>query len=118
MVMARLVVEGEELVVRLTWLERLLTRRREVRVPLTDVQDVTVEADWWRALRGLRRTGRWLPDRFCVGVWRHPRGRDFVAIREHGPVVLVDLRSSAPFARLAVSTADLEDIARAIRRGM
>ncbi|MFE0512308.1 hypothetical protein [Streptomyces sp. NPDC058964] len=113
---ARLVVDGEDMVLRLALRERLLARRREVRVPLAAVREVAVEPDWWRGLRGEPRSGRWLPDRFCVGQWRHSEGLDFVAVREHGPVVVVDLWPPAPFARLAVSAADAEGVARTIRR--
>ncbi|WP_183154582.1 hypothetical protein [Streptomyces shenzhenensis] len=118
--MARLAVDGPDLVVRLGGPERLLIRRaRAVRVPLTAVRDAAVEPDWWRALRGLPRFGRWLPDRFCAGEWRHPEGRDLVAVRERGPVVVVDLwPSSAPYARLVVSAADPEGVVRAVRRAM
>ncbi|MGW0628885.1 hypothetical protein [Streptomyces sp. NPDC002758] len=116
--MTRLLVDGGDLVVRLTWAERLVARRREVRVPRAAVRRVTVEPDWWRALRGERRTGRWLPDRFCVGEWRHPDGLDFVAVRERGPVVVVDLGPTAPFARLTVSASDAESVVRAIRQAL
>jgi hypothetical protein len=113
---ARLVVDGEDVVLRLALSERLLARRREVRLPLTAVRAVSVEPDWWRGLRGLPRSARWRPDRFCLGEWRHAEGRDFVAVRAHGPVVLVELWPSAPFDRLAVSTADPEGVVRAIRQ--
>ncbi|MFI5685177.1 hypothetical protein [Streptomyces sp. NPDC051636] len=113
---ARLVVDGDDVVVRLTLRERLLARRREVRVPLAAVREVTVQPDWWRALRGERHAGRRLPGRFCLGEWRHTRGRDFVAVRESGPVVLVGLWPPAGYARLAVSAPDAEAAARAVRR--
>ncbi|MEU6576869.1 hypothetical protein [Streptomyces sp. NPDC046805] len=113
--LARLDVDGGDLVVRLGWAERFLARRREVRVPLSAVREVRVEPDWWRGLRGLPRSARWLPDRFCVGEWRHPGGRDFVAVREHGPVVVVDLKPSATFARVTLSASDPESVVRVIR---
>ncbi|GGJ30287.1 hypothetical protein [Streptomyces brasiliensis] len=114
--MARLVVDGTDLVVRLTPAEMLVARRREVRVPRTDVRHVVVEPDRWRGLRGVRRSGRWLPDRFCVGEWRHPDGRDFGAVRGRGPVVVAGLAPSAPFERLTVSVPDAESVVRAIRQ--
>ncbi|MFF4755083.1 hypothetical protein ACWD5R_28520 [Streptomyces sp. NPDC002514] len=118
--MARLVVEGQDLVLRLSGPERLLVRRpRAVRIPWAAVRDAAVEPDWWRALRGLPRFGRWLPDRFCVGEWRHHEGRDLVAVREHGPVVVVDLwPGRARYARLVVSVAGPEGVVRAVRRAM
>ncbi|MET9089765.1 hypothetical protein ABZX77_49310 [Streptomyces sp. NPDC004237] len=118
--MARLTVDEDEVVVRLSGPEMLLARRSRIRVPLAQVRGASVEPDWWRVLRGeAHHHGHWLPDRFCVGAWEYPGGRDFVAVHEHGPVVLVDLTRSAPFARLAVSAgdaADAESAVRAIRR--
>jgi hypothetical protein len=105
--MARLDVTGGDVVVRLTWGERLRVRRREVRVPLADVKGVRVEPDWWRALRGTPRSGRGR-----VGERHHPQGRDFAAVRVGVPVVLVDLWRPVPFARLAVSVPDAERVAR------
>ncbi|MER7837544.1 hypothetical protein ABTY98_16945 [Streptomyces sp. NPDC096040] len=114
--MARLTVDGDEVVVRLGGRERLLAHRGRVRVPLAQVRAASVEPDWWRVLRGEPHPGHFLPDRFCVGAWEHPGGRDFVAVHGHGPVVLVELEPSAPFARLAVSADDAEATVAAIRR--
>ncbi|MFE9609832.1 hypothetical protein [Streptomyces sp. NPDC006012] len=118
--MARLVVEGRDLVLRPSGPERLLLRRpRAVRIPAAAVRGAVVEPDWWRALRGLPRFGRWLPDRFCVGEWRHRAGRDLVAVREHGPVVVVDLwPGRVRYARIVVSVADADGVVRAVRRAM
>ncbi|MEU3980761.1 hypothetical protein AB0F77_11705 [Streptomyces sp. NPDC026672] len=116
--MARLDVDGDDLVVRLSPAERLAARRREVRVPLAAVRRAAVEPDWWRGLRGERRAGRWLPDRFCVGEWRHGGGRDFVAVRERRPVVVADLGPPAPFARLTVSVPDPQAVVAAIRQAV
>ncbi|MFB7757406.1 hypothetical protein ACFC18_48835, partial [Streptomyces sp. NPDC056121] len=73
--------------------------------PLTAVSRVTVEPDWWRALRGVPQRGVWIPETWCVGTRSHPAGMDFVAIRPGRPVVCVELRasSSAPLSLLGVS---------------
>ncbi|MCO4699204.1 hypothetical protein LRR80_05297 [Streptomyces sp. RO-S4] len=118
--MAQLVVErdadGWTVVVRLAWWEALLARRREVRVPLSQVTATGVEPDWWRAMRGTPVVGRCRPGRFCVGEREHVLGRDFVAVRAGVPAVLVDLRAPAPFVRLAVSVPDAGQAARTLRR--
>ncbi|MFI7017368.1 hypothetical protein [Streptomyces sp. NPDC050164] len=114
--MARLVVDGEDVVVRLALREGLSARRREVRVPLADVRAVRVEGDWWRSLRGMPLGGRCRPGRWCVGERLHPLGRDFVAVRAGVPVVVVDLWRPVPYTRLAVSVADAEQAAEALRR--
>ncbi|MET8768976.1 hypothetical protein [Streptomyces sp. NPDC004658] len=103
--MARLLVDGDDLVVRLSWSERLRVRRREVRLPDAPIRDARIEPDWWRALRGVPRRGRRRPAR-PLGEWAHPGGADFVALRSGYPSVVVDLwptPATAPLARVAVS---------------
>ncbi|GAB7029680.1 hypothetical protein JCM4914_11410 [Streptomyces platensis subsp. malvinus] len=141
--MARLDVEGDALVVRPAWWERIAVRRAAITVPLQAVRGVSVQEDWWRALRGSPSRGRSLsvPQYRCLGVWRHPDGQDFVAIApRRGPVVQVDLRPAAcspspspsspsassaaqqrpatPFGRIAVSTPQAQDVVAAIRAAL
>ncbi|MEU7011530.1 hypothetical protein [Streptomyces sp. NPDC046332] len=110
--MARVTVDGADIVVRLSPREKLAARRRTVRVPVTFLREVRIEPDWWRALRGSRGRGLWIPDRVCVGTRVLPDGRDFAAVKPGSPVVCVELRRDAPYGRLAVSDPDPE---RAVR---
>ncbi|MCX3063000.1 hypothetical protein [Streptomyces beihaiensis] len=103
--MARMFVDGDDVVVHLSWWEKAAARRGDVRVPLSAVNRVTVEPDWWRVLRGVPHRGLWIPGARCIGTRRHHAGKDFVAIRPSRPVVCVELRASAPFRLLAVSVA-------------
>ncbi|MEU6773175.1 hypothetical protein [Streptomyces sp. NPDC046759] len=113
--MARILTEGDDVVVRLSWPERAAARRGDVRVPLSAVCRVTVEDDWWRALRGVRGRGAWTPGGACTGTRGHAGGTDFVALRPGRPVVAVELRPCAAFRLLAVSVPD-DDEARATAR--
>ncbi|MFC8278121.1 hypothetical protein ACFUJR_37465 [Streptomyces sp. NPDC057271] len=107
--MARVTVDDAGcIVVRLSPPEKLAARRRDVRVPVGALREVRIEPDWWRALRGGRGRGLWIPDRLCVGIRILPDGRDFVAVRPGKPVVCVELRRDTPFGRLAVSDPDPE----------
>ncbi|MCX4904837.1 hypothetical protein [Streptomyces sp. NBC_00878] len=101
--MARMFVDGDDLVVHLTWREKAAARGGDLRVPLTAVCRVTVEPDWWRALRGAPQRGISIPGTLCIGTRSHHAGTDFVAIRSGRPLVCVELRPSAPFRLLAVS---------------
>ncbi|MDT9686876.1 hypothetical protein Q5762_00610 [Streptomyces sp. P9(2023)] len=113
--MARVTVEGTDIVVRLSPREKLAARRRAVRVPVAALREVRVEPDWWRALRGRRGRGLWIPDRLLVGTRLLPDGRDFAAVKPGTPVVCVEFRRDAPFARLAVSDPDPERAVRELR---
>jgi hypothetical protein len=64
---------------------------------------VTVEPDWWRALRGVTQRGVWIPGAMCIGTRGHHGGKDFVAVRPGRPVVCIELWPRAPFSLLAVS---------------
>lgn len=115
--MARILVQGDDLVVRLPWWEKAAARRGNVRTPLAAVRRVTVEPAWWRALRGVVLHGVWIPGVLCVGTRGHPGGQDFVAVRPGRPVVCVELRPTAPFSLLAVSARDdAEVMAERLRR--
>ncbi|MEU9860757.1 hypothetical protein AB0D99_07775 [Streptomyces sp. NPDC047971] len=113
--MARVTVEGDDIVVRLSLRERLAARRGQVRVPLTALREVRVEPDWWRALRGSRGRGLWIPDRLCVGTRLLPDGEDFAVVEPGTPVVCVELRRDAPYGRLAVSDPDPDRAVRELR---
>ncbi|MFG2115485.1 hypothetical protein ACGFRB_23130 [Streptomyces sp. NPDC048718] len=112
--MARMVVEGEEIVVRLGPGEIPAARRRTVRLPVSALRRVGVEPDWWRVLRGEAGPGRWLPGR-CVGVRHGPSGTDFTAVRSGGPVLWIELAPGAPFSRVAVSDPTPDTTARTLR---
>ncbi|MGW0879763.1 hypothetical protein [Streptomyces sp. NPDC002671] len=115
--MAWMAADGDELVVRLTWRERLAARRGEVRVPLAAVCRVTVEPDWWRALRGDPVRGLWIPGVRCIGTRCHLGGADFVVLRPGRPAVCAELWPSAPFRLLAVcvpTRAEAEATARSL----
>ncbi|MFE0415023.1 hypothetical protein [Streptomyces tendae] len=104
--MARILVKDDDLAVRLSWLEKAAAHRGSVRVPLAAVCRVTVESEWWRALRGVALNGVWIPDVLSVGTRGHFGGQDFVALRPGRPVVCVELRPTAPLGLLAVSVRD------------
>jgi hypothetical protein len=116
--MARMFVDGDDMVLHLSLREHVAARHGDVRVPLAALCRVTVEPDWWRALRGEPGRGVWVPGVQCIGICRHQAGKDFVAIRPGGrPVVCVELRPSESFSLLAVS-APTRAVARAMARSL
>ncbi|MCX4790726.1 MULTISPECIES: hypothetical protein [unclassified Streptomyces] len=112
--MARVVVQGTDIVVRLTWREKVVARHRDVRVPVSALRRLYVEPDWWRALRGGRGRGTWIPARLCAGIRLLQEGQDFEWVRAGRPVLCVELRRGAPFSRLAISVSDPEETMRAL----
>lgn len=116
--MADLVIEGQDLVVKLSPLEKLAAFRGDVRVPLHSVIAVKVDEHPWRSLRGVRAPGTGLPGVIAYGVRRYPSGRDFAALLSKRDAVTVDLGHPSPFARLVVSVPDGEACVTALRQAV
>jgi hypothetical protein len=113
--MAKLIVEGPDLVVGLSSMEKLGALRGDVRVPLSTVRSAQVEPDPWAILRGIRAPGTGIPGVIALGTRRFPGGKDFTAVTGNGPAVRVDLSAESPFGRLVVTVPDPDSTLAAIR---
>jgi hypothetical protein len=113
--MATLIVDGPDLVVRLSPLEKLGAVHNNVRVPLRAVRSVGTEPHPWQALRGVRLAGTGIPGVVVLGTRYFTKGRDFVALVGSRPAVRVELGDDAPYAQLLVSVRDPESTVAAIR---
>lgn len=113
--MARMIVDGPDLVVRLSPLGKLGAFRGDVRVPLRTVRSVCVELHPWSALRGIRGPGTGIPGMIALDTRRFPGGEDFAAIEGRRPAVRADLAAESPFGRLVVPVRDPENTVAAIR---
>ena len=113
--MAKLVVDGPDLVVQLSSLEKLGAFRGNVRVPLNTVRSAEIEPHPWGALRGIRAPGTGIPGVIALGTRRFPHGKDFAAVVGTRPAVRVDLSQESPFSRLIVSVTDPDSTLAAIR---
>jgi hypothetical protein len=106
--MARLIVDGPDLVVGLSWLEKLGAFHRDVRVPLRAVRSVAAEPRPWYAVRGIRLIGTGFPGVIALGTRLRKDGRDFTAIEPGRPAIRVELSEESPFGQLIVSVRDAD----------
>ena len=114
--MADLIVEGDELVVRLRPLQKLAAFHGDVRVPLTAVRGVFAVEKPWLALRGRRMAGTALRGVAAMGTWIHgDRLYDFCVVRAQLKAVQVDLNAGR-YSRLLVCVPDETDIQAEARR--
>jgi hypothetical protein len=105
--MASLVIEHDELVVRLSQLEQIAAVRGDLHVPLCAVRSVSAEKAPYAALRGIRAPGTCVPRTLAYGVRLLTGGRpDFAALHGRGPAVRVELAPEAAFGRLLVTVED------------
>ncbi len=116
--MPTLTIEGGDLLVHLSPLERLgAFCFRDVRFPLASVTEVEVEPDAWSALRGIRSPGTGIPRVIAYGTRRHRGGKDLALVtggRRAG--LRVDFGEGAPYSRLVITVADPQEQAKVIRR--
>ena len=112
--MAELQVEGSDLVLHMSALEKAEGFHRDIRVPRRAVTSVRVVDDAWPELRGMRAPGTGVPNVIAVGTRRGGFGKDFAAVHGKGPAVVVELTGSE-FDRLIVTSEDATALAEAIR---
>ena len=112
--MATLIVQDGELVVVLSRWERAGALHGDVRVPLGSIEDVSVSAQPFGELRGLRAPGTGWPRVIALGTFRYSGSKDFAAIYRRKPAVIVRLRD-AEFRRLLIAADDADAVAARIR---
>lgn len=104
--MARLAIEGPDLVVRLSSLEKVIGLASDVRVPLTAITRVRVTDRPWGEASGFR-VGAGFPFVILLGRTYNKRGKNFVAIYGRRPTtVVVELAPGQRYQRLYVSNVD------------
>jgi hypothetical protein len=115
--MPALVVEGSDLEVRLSPLEKLGAMRGDVRIPLSSVTAVRVSDHPWSELRGLRAPGTGIPGVISLCTRRGSGFRDFAAVYLRKPAVVLEAEG-AEFDRLVISSSDACAQARRIEQAL
>ena len=98
--MAKVLQKDNEVILQLTFFERLGAIHGSPRVPQNSILKIDFVDDLWstQILRGVRAPGTALPYIVLLGTLRGRRFKDFVAIKGRGQGCVVTL-SSGPFER-------------------
>ena len=83
--MASLIVDGSDLVVKMSEVETFEALHRDIRVRLSTVRAVRVVDDAWPELRGIRAPGTGIPGVIAVGTRRGSFGKDFAVVHGGDP---------------------------------
>ena len=113
--MARLNVEGGDLVLNLSGLEKVEGFHGNIHVPVSSVENVRCTPDPWSELRGIRAPGTGVPWIILVGTRRAGGVKDFAAIHGHGPAIVVEL-AGADYGRLVVTEENAESATADLRQ--
>ena len=84
-----------------------------VRLPLSAVTGARIVDDAWPELRGERSPGTGVDGHVMLGTCRGDFGKDFCAVYQHRPTVIVELEG-VEFARLLVTQDEPRDALRAL----
>ncbi len=107
--MAELRIDGDDLVLHLTPMQKVAGFHADIRVPLTAVRSVTPVEKPWLALRGRRMAGTAMRGVAAMGTWIHgDRLYDFCVVRGQQQAVQVDLNGGR-FERFLVGLPDGRD---------
>lgn len=113
--MAELVVEGDELVVRLRPVEKLEGAHGELKVPLSSVTSVEVLDDAMGAVHGFKLIGARIPGSVAVGTFSSGDARIFAVVHHDTPRgVKVDLQGTH-YDQLIVGCDDPEAVVARLR---
>jgi hypothetical protein len=104
--MAEIRADGMDLVVALTPLERVAALHGPLRLRRSSVRRARVCDDPWEELRGMRVPGTGLPGLLLLGTMRGPFGKDFCAIYDRRPALVLELCAGERYRRVLVTVAD------------
>lgn len=112
--MAAIVLENNEVLVRLEPGEKLAGLHGDLRFPMTSVSGAGVVSDAFDAVRGFRAPGLAIPGRARIGTWRRRSGNLFAVARRGEPAVRIEL-TGQPFSTLVLCVQDPAAVAEQLR---
>jgi hypothetical protein len=113
--MAELIIEGEDLVVRLSTVERLEAVHGEVRVPFASIKTVEVLDDAMGAIHGIR-VGTGIPGSVAIGTFSSRTAKIFAVVHHDTPRGVRVTLEGDHFDELIVGCPDPEAVAASLRQ--
>ncbi|MGA8208339.1 MAG: hypothetical protein WB801_08335 [Candidatus Dormiibacterota bacterium] len=112
--MADIRIDGSDLVVELSRLEKVEAVHGDLRVPLTSVRQVEVVNSPLALIHGVKLPGTDIPGRTAVGTWVSPDGRIF-AVEHHASRGVVLHLEGQTYQQLIVGCDQPEEVAEKVR---
>ncbi len=115
--MADLIRDGQELVVKLSTLEKAEAVHGDIQVPWSSVQSVTVLDDAIDAVHGFKLPGSRIPGVFAMGTFKSRDGNLFAVVHHQTPRGVKVTLTGAAYDTLIIGTEDPEAVVAALTRG-
>lgn len=107
-------IEGTDMVLAMSQLEKVEGVHGDIRVPLTAVRDVEVVDRPLDLIHGLKLPGTGVPGMTAVGTWVSPDGRTFAVEHHRSRGVVVHLEGQL-YQQLIVGSDDPQGLAERLR---
>lgn len=103
--MARIEIDGDDLVVTIEGLDRLWALKSRLTVPLTNVRGATVDPGVVKERKGIRAPGAHLPGVITAGTFHRDGERVFWDVHDATKAVVIELADER-YARLIIEVDD------------
>ncbi|PSR33820.1 MAG: hypothetical protein C7B46_08210 [Sulfobacillus benefaciens] len=108
--MAELLRDGDELVLRLTTLEKMEGVHGDIRVPLSAVQSISVVEDVIHAVHGLKMPGSRIPGIFAMGTFITGNSTTFAIVHHQNKRGVRVLLQGGKYDALIIGAEDPEKL--------
>ncbi|MCU1690534.1 MAG: putative alpha/beta hydrolase [Pseudonocardiales bacterium] len=112
--MAELLIEGNELVLRLSTFEKAAALHRDLRLPVSAIGSVEVTDKPFTLVKGLKAAGLSIPRRVAIGTFRGRGGTRFFVLKGSKPAVHITFTRGS-IAALVISAADADALAERVQ---
>jgi hypothetical protein len=103
--MARVTIDGGDLVVEIEGLDKLWSLKSRLAIPLANVRGATADPGMVKEPKGLRAPGTHLPGVITAGTFHQDGERVFWDVRDGTRAVVIELDDER-YARLVIEVAD------------
>lgn len=103
--MARVSIDGTDLVVEMEGMDKLWALKSRLTIPLTNVRGATADPGAARGWKGIRNAGTHMPGVITAGTFYHEGEHVFWDVRDPATAVVIQLHDER-YARLVVSVDD------------
>lgn len=103
--MARVIIDGDDLVVEIEGLDKLWSLKSRLAIPLANVRGVTADPGMLKEPKGLRAPGTHLAGVITAGTFHQDGERVFWDVHDAARAVVIQLADQR-YARLVIQVAD------------
>ena len=115
--MATVEIDGSDAVLKLGRMEAVeAVHMHAISAPLTAVQSVEGVDNPWPALRGVKEVGTEIPGKNMIGTRTGEGFKDFCAVHDAGPAVIVTLDPAVSQYDRWVFSGDINDVPPGLQR--